>query len=148
MDDLMHGKDAEYVASVKTSVIARAERVLRTKYAAVAMYGTMAIALLLFSVFAAYRAFLSVFRYNMDVQSRRPLTGGDNVNDPGDDNETRAEMRDSDVRRAPSGNQIRNRLGSYSKAAGRDLKSDLRDENDDYPDPPRRKGDEEDDDDA
>lgn len=136
MDELMNGKDAVYIAAVKTNVVAQAEKVLRTKYVAIAMYGAMAIALLLGSVFAAYRAFSSVFRYNMDVQSRRPLTGGDNVDDPGDDDEARVALWDSQAPRAPSGNQIRNRISSYSKGAGRDLKSDLGGEEDEYPEPP------------
>ena len=146
MDDLMQGKDAGYIAAVKTNVVARAESVLRTKYVAVAVYGAMAIALLLCSVFAAYRAFSSVFRYNMDVQSRRPLTGGDDVDEPGDDDEARVPLWESNAPRAPSGNQIRNRISSYSKGAGRDLRSDLGDENDDYPEPPSGKGEEDDDD--
>ena len=147
MDELMNGRDAAYIVAVKANVVAQAEKALRTKYVAVAMYGAMAIALLLCSVFAAYRAFSSVFRYKMDAQSRRPLTGGDNVEDPDDDDEARIPIWESNAPRAPSGNQIRNRISNYSKGAGRDLKSDLGDENDDYPDPPPGKDEEDEDDD-
>jgi hypothetical protein len=136
MDELMDGKDAVHVAGVKAYVVTRAEKVLRGKYVAIALYGIVAVGLLLLSVLAAYSAFSSVFRYNLVLQSQRPLTGGDNVEDPGDDNEAGGWLSDSEVRRTPSGNQIRNRIVTYSKGAGRDLKLDLRKDGDDYPRPP------------
>ena len=131
-------RDAEYVAITKANLIAEAEQFLRQRYVSITIYGAFAILLLLGAVFAAYKVYQSVFRYRTDLKSASLYSAdGDNVNDPGDDDEPYVPVWESEGlnRRVPSGNQIRNRIAQYSKMAGRDLRADLDSGNDDYDDP-------------
>ena len=136
-------RDAEYVAIAKANLIAEAERFLGQRYAAAATYGVIAMFLLLGAVYAAYKIGNSVFRYQMDVKmARLNATDGDNVDDPGDDDEAYVPVwgNGDPPERVPSGNQIRNRIAMYSKRAGRDLRADFQEENDDYEGAAKRRG--------
>jgi hypothetical protein len=142
-------RDAEYVANVKADIIQTAERLLTQKYASIAAYGLFAVFLMIGAVYAAYKVYFVVFRYVMEVEASASYTinNGDNVDDPKHDNVPRAPDSDDGVSRVPSGNQIRNRIAEYSKGAGRDLRSDFDDANDEYEKLSRRKDEEEDEDD-
>ncbi len=141
-------RDAEYVANVKAEIIETAERLLTQKYVTIAAYGLFAVFLMIGAVYAVYKVYFVVFRYMMEVEASTAYTtgNGDNMDDPRHDNEPRPPDSDEGVSRVPSGNQIRNRIAEYSKGAGRDLRSDFDDANDEYEKPDRRRDEEEEDD--
>ena len=74
------------------------------------------------------------------------INNGDNVDDPKHNNVPRATDSNDEVSRVPSANQIRNRIAEYSKGAGRDVRSNFDDANDEYKKPNMRKDEEDEED--
>jgi hypothetical protein len=133
-------QNAEYVALRRAEVIAEAQRFLIRRYTDIATYGVCAVLLSLVAVFAVYRMYRVVYMHAVDARlASLDYSGGDNVDDPADDDDPAAVFWDRGGvgKRVPSGNQIRNRLALYSKLAGRDLRADFDASGDNYPEPRR-----------
>jgi hypothetical protein len=138
MSGAAFAENAEYVAIRKANVIAEAQRFLMRRYGDISMFGFFTVTLALVAVFAAYRMFRVVHVHAVNTRlAALDDSGGDNVDDPADDDDPQSSVwgADADVKRVPSGNQIRNRIAKYSKLAGRDLRADFDASGDDYPAP-------------